>query len=72
MVKELGKPDVFLTMTRNPYWPEIASLTLKPGLTNVEKRQRIDTESRVINAKLSETEPEILVDGVLGKVQKAG
>ena len=68
VVKELGKPDLFVTMTCNPDWPEIASLTLKPGLTSAEKRHRIDIQSRVFNAKLSELKSEILVDGVLGKV----
>ena len=48
LVAKYGKPDYFLTMTCNPYWPEITELLL-PGQT---PQDRSDIVARVYHAKL--------------------
>ncbi|KAK9073844.1 hypothetical protein SSX86_006438 [Deinandra increscens subsp. villosa] len=46
IVQDDGKPDIFLTMTCNPNWPEICD-NLKPGQT---AQDRADLVSRVFHA----------------------
>ncbi|GAA0173393.1 hypothetical protein LIER_27020 [Lithospermum erythrorhizon] len=49
LVQELGRPDLFLTMTCNPNWPEIKErLKLRE-----ESQNRPDLLARVFKAKLS-------------------
>jgi hypothetical protein len=48
MVRKLGKPDAFVTMTANPNWPEITR-ELLPGQTAMD---RPDLVSRVFQLKL--------------------
>ncbi|GAA0166266.1 hypothetical protein LIER_40159 [Lithospermum erythrorhizon] len=48
LVQEYGRPDIFLTMTCNPNWPEIKE-RLQPG---EETHNRPDLLARVFKAKL--------------------
>jgi hypothetical protein len=47
IVRKLGKPDAFVTMTANPNWPEIIAMLL-PGQTAID---RPDIVSRVFQQK---------------------
>ena len=61
MVRKEGKPDLFLTFTCNPNWPEI-----KKELKNGEKPcYRPDIVSRVFRCKLDELKNDILKKHVL-------
>ena len=68
IVSEYGKPDLFLTMTCNPVWPEIQR-HLKPGQS---AEDRPDIVSRVFKLKLDAMLAQILKTDhggpVLGKV----
>jgi len=48
MVQHFGKPDLFITITCNPEWPEIYELIL-PGQS---AQDRSDIVSRVFKSKL--------------------
>jgi hypothetical protein len=49
LVRKFGKPDLFITMTCNPNWPEILhELRLRE-----EASGRPDLTSRVFNMKLN-------------------
>ena len=65
MVRVLGKPSYFLTMTCNPVWPEIkAALPLSQ-----QAHDRPDLECRVFKLKLDALLHDLLQGQVLGKVQ---
>lgn len=55
-VQNFGKPDIFLTMTCNPSWPEIEHLFL----TTDEIQHRPDLISRVLKAKIEELKSDII------------
>ncbi|XP_027173989.1 uncharacterized protein LOC113773551 [Coffea eugenioides] len=64
LVQKYGKPDIFLTMTCNPAWPEI-----KKHLSNGdEAHNRPDVTSRVFRAKLEMLRNGIIKKGLFGKV----
>ncbi|XP_074290276.1 uncharacterized protein LOC141617007 [Silene latifolia] len=64
VVQRYGKPDIFLTMTCNPRWPEI-----ERDLSPFEEAQnRPDLISRVFRAKLFELKKDICVRKVFGNV----
>lgn len=50
IVRKFGKPDLFITMTCNPQWPEIQESLLQGQTAN----DRPDIIARVFNAKLTE------------------
>ncbi|XP_076893331.1 uncharacterized protein LOC143545295 [Bidens hawaiensis] len=56
LVQDDGKPDLFLTMTCNPQWPEIRD-NLKPCQT---AQDRPDLVSRVFRAKLEDLKEQLL------------
>ncbi len=62
LVRKFGKPDLFITMTRNLNWPEILH-ELRPG---EEANGRLDLTSRVFNMKLNALLKDLLQNGVLG------
>ncbi len=62
LVRKFGKPDLFITMTCNPNWPEILH-ELKPG---EEANDHPDLTSRVFNMKLNALLKNLLHNGVLG------
>jgi len=62
LVKKFGKPNLFITMTCNPNWPEILH-ELRPG---EEGNDRLDLTSRVFNMKLNALLKDLLQNGVLG------
>jgi hypothetical protein len=64
IVRQYGKPDLFITMTCNPKWEEIVS-ALKPGeIAN----DRPDLVTRVFVGKLQHLLNELLKKGVFGEV----
>lgn len=63
LVQNLGKPDLFITVTCNPDWPGI-----KENLFDGQPAQnRPDIVSRVFNAKLKNICDEIFKKGIFGK-----
>jgi hypothetical protein len=62
LIRKFGKPDLFITMTCNPNWPEILH-ELRPG---EEANDRPDLTSRVFNMKLNAFLKDLLQNGVLG------
>ncbi|TMS38388.1 hypothetical protein L596_005125 [Steinernema carpocapsae] len=65
IVTEFGAPDLFITFTCNPKWPEIVS-NLKPGQSPCD---RPDLVVKVFQLKLKEFMDDILKKQVLGKVK---
>ncbi|XP_070054281.1 uncharacterized protein [Nicotiana tomentosiformis] len=64
LVQRFGIPDIFLTMTCNPSWPEI-----QENLMSTDKAQnRPDLVSRIFRAKLEELKKDILKRQIFGKV----
>nr|XP_051191002.1 uncharacterized protein LOC127304355 [Lolium perenne] len=64
LVQTYGKPDIFLTMTCNPNWPEIVD-DLMPGQT---PQDRPDLVARVFRAKLEAMKEILLINHILGVV----
>ncbi|XP_060210795.1 uncharacterized protein LOC132637774 [Lycium barbarum] len=64
LVQCFGKPDLFITMTCNPSWPEIEE-HLAPS---DEAQNRPDLISRVFKAKIEELKTDILKRNIFGKV----
>ncbi|XP_076928855.1 uncharacterized protein LOC143592969 [Bidens hawaiensis] len=65
LVQDDGKPDIFLTMTCNPHWPEICD-NLKLGQT---AQDRPDLVSRVFRAKLEDLKEQLFKKHVLGAIK---
>jgi len=63
IVQRFGKPDLFVTMTANPSWPEIRQ-NLRPGESVAN---RPDLVSRVFRLKLRALMDDLIKDGVLGR-----
>jgi hypothetical protein len=61
----VGFPDLFITFTCNPNWPEIQTLLHKDNLTPID---RPDIVSRVFKAKFDEFLKDLTKRHVLGKV----
>ncbi|XP_074307233.1 uncharacterized protein LOC141642348 [Silene latifolia] len=64
VVQRYGKPDIFLTMTCNPRWPEIE----RELLPCEEAQNRPDLISRVFRSKLFELKKDICVRKIFGNV----
>ncbi|XP_028086421.1 uncharacterized protein LOC114287309 [Camellia sinensis] len=64
LVQRFGKPDIFLTMTCNPTWPEIKA-ELGP---NEEAQNRPDLTSRAFRAKMEQLKDDIIKHQIFGKV----
>lgn len=64
IVRKYGKPDLFVTITCNPHWPEILA-ELKPNQT---PQDIPDIISRIFRLKLKAILDQIINKGVLGKV----
>ena len=65
IVVKYGKPDIFLTMTANPRWPEVTENLLP----HQEPSDRPDIISRVFHLKLQELLDDILKRHLLGHVK---
>eukprot|EP00959_Pyramimonas_sp_CCMP1952_P446808 9355635-Pyramimonas_sp.AAC.1 len=63
LVAAKGRPDLFITMTANPNWPEIHA-NLRPGETAAN---RPDIVARVFHCKLKRLLHELTRTRVLGK-----
>ena len=64
IVRALGKPTVFLTLTANPFWEEIL-LSVEPGENGFD---RPDITARVFKAKLKAMLDLITKGKILGEV----
>ncbi|CAH1431510.1 unnamed protein product [Lactuca virosa] len=64
LVQKFGKPDIFLTLTCNPNWPEIKQYMMG----NEETQNRADLIDRVFHAKLEQFKNEIFKNEIFGKV----
>ncbi|XP_019181597.1 PREDICTED: uncharacterized protein LOC109176597 [Ipomoea nil] len=64
LVQRFGKPDLFLTMTCNPNWPEIKELLYY----NDEAQNRPDLLARVFRARFEEMKDDILKKKIFGEV----
>ncbi|XP_021995720.1 uncharacterized protein LOC110892890 [Helianthus annuus] len=65
LVQDDGKPDIFLTMTCNPKWPEICD-NLHVGQT---AQDRPDLVSRVFRGKLEDLKEQLFKKHILGEVK---
>lgn len=64
LVRRFGKPDLFITFTCNPSWPEIE----RELLVNQKAADRPDLCARVFNLKLRDLLNDIVKKRVLGRV----
>ncbi|XP_073042800.1 uncharacterized protein [Primulina eburnea] len=64
LVQRYGKPDIFLTITSNPNWPEIKALCLPFE----EIQNRPDLTSRIFRAKLQVLKKELFNKEIFGHV----
>ena len=64
IVRAMGKPDLFITMTCNPNWSEILA-ELAPGQSQAD---RPDLCSRVFKMKLEELKTDLYKTGIFGQV----
>lgn len=64
IVRRFGKPDLFITFTCNPKWPDIER-NLLSGQTSTD---RPDLVARVFHLKLKELLKDITEQNVFGKV----
>ena len=64
IVRTFGKPDLFITMTCNPAWPEITAALL-PGQA---PQDRPDVVARVFHRKLRNVMDDITRKHVFGRV----
>ena len=62
LVRKFGKPDLFLTMTCNPKWPEITQL-LEP---HQKAQDRFDIVTRVFHVKLHKMMKDIVSNKIFG------
>jgi hypothetical protein len=64
IVRKCGRPDLFITFTCNPKWPEITA-ELEPGQT---ARDRPDLVARVFSIKLRELITDLMDRKIFGNV----
>ena len=65
MVRKCGEPDLIITFTCNPNWPEIQAELLQHQTAT----DRPDLVARVFKCKLDALLKDVVVMGCLGKVQ---
>jgi hypothetical protein len=64
LVRKHGKPDLFITVTSNPKWPEVTAALL-PGQSATD---RPDIVERVFKLKLDALKRDLVQNGVFGRV----
>src|SRR6202007_1975753 len=64
IIREFGKPDLFVTVTCNPKWPEIVDELLP----NQQANDRPDLIARVFKLKLKSITNDLFVKGIFGRV----
>ncbi len=64
VIRNFGKPDLFVTVTCNPQWPEIQN-----ELTNVKNSEKLTLIARVFKIKLKAIMHDILKDHIFGIVK---
>jgi len=68
IIRQYGKPDLFITMTCNPKWEEIVS-ALKPGEITHDRPNLV---TRVFVGKLQHLLDKLLKKGIFGEVVAHG
>ncbi len=64
LIRALGKPDLFITVTCNPQWPEILC-----ELKNVQNADKLTIIARVFKLKLQSILDDIFKKKIFGKVK---
>ncbi|KAM3200601.1 hypothetical protein P3L10_032963 [Capsicum annuum] len=64
LVQHFGKPDLFITMTCNPDWPEIQENLIEGQLA----QDRPYLETRVFRSKLQDLKDQIFKKKIFGPV----
>nr|XP_027096174.1 uncharacterized protein LOC113716072 [Coffea arabica] len=64
LVQHFGKPDLFITMTCNPSWPEMKQNMLETD----EYQNRVDLSARIFHAKLELLKEEMFKKEIFGQV----
>ncbi len=64
VVRSLGRPDLFVTVTCNPLWPEITN-----EIKNVENSQKLTIICRIFRIKLNAILDDIFKKQIFGKVK---
>src|SRR6266540_2363707 len=64
IIREYEKPDLFITVTCNPNWPEITNKLL----SNQQASDRLDLISRIFKLKLKSITNDLFVKDVFEKV----
>ena len=64
IVREFGKPSLFVTVTCNPNWPEITNELLP----NQQPNDRPDLVARVFKLKLKSITNDLFIKGIFGKI----
>lgn len=67
IVREFGKPDLFITITCNPKWPEIQEALAAEG-GDLKAEDRPDIVCRVFNEKLKQIKEDIIKNKIFGRV----
>ncbi len=67
--RALQKPDIFLTMTANPQWPEIVEALKRTDGSDQKVEDRPDIVARVFQLKKEALLDEIKKGGIFGKVR---
>jgi hypothetical protein len=68
IVSHFGKPDLFITFTCNPNWPEIQTEINKQQLPDQIPNDRPDLIDRLFNVKLEALLDDLINKHILGKV----
>ena len=64
LVQKFGKPDIFLTITCNPNWPEIKDHLM----SHEETQNRADLVVRVFHAKVEQLKHELFKNNIFGDI----
>ena len=64
IIRHYGKPDLFVTVTCNPKWPEILN-----ELKNVENSDKLTIIARVFKLKLNSIMNDIFNNQIFGKIE---
>ena len=64
IIRHYGKPDLFVTITCNPKWPEILT-----ELKKVENSDKLTIIARVFKLKLNSILNDIFINQIFGKIE---
>jgi hypothetical protein len=67
IVREFGKPDLFITITCNPKWTELQEALDAEG-ANLKAEDRPDIACRIFHEKLKQMKKDIIENKIFGRV----